>query len=711
MKFTYLFLLGLIFSQECNWNYGIPGEHNKLSDQNTRRNMIVSGEAASAHEYPWQVSIEPIGCGGSIIAREWILTAAHCDTGTTTIVAGLGALRIPGTFVSHEEYGVPFSLFNDIALVKLDEPLPCDDPTVGAIGLYEKVPSFSIDGCSAWVTGFGALAYQGSSPFGYQMHELQTKIWDSDTCNAAPENIYDLPNSQICGFTPGNPNEDSCQGDSGGPFKIDVNADSVAFHEYVQAGIVSYGSGCGSTAGIYTDVSDYKDWVLGKVPTAKFVPVNSCDTEHYYEGIVDCEGDSCSLELPYCQNLPNWQSESGRVCSDYNSFSASYDCFADKGMGFFAHEVCRQCEYCTVGTDTEPTVVTNHVQTDCSGREELVQWEVQTNSWAKEISFSIGSSCSGIGFKDNTGYSGSCCLKPGDNEIVCVDEFGDGWHGATLTVGGELKCGSFEAKSSNDVYSLSVADTSTGLGGSAGGAIGIIILVVVLVGAVCCFGYYMYSRPKKSNTTSWNSYKPKTRNDVEASMPLSPTVQQQFKFGQKQQQQMVVPSPPVNALPPNWEEVLDETSGEYYFWNKETNETTWDRPVAVVPPPRPPAQPKFQKPQRRTSLWKMSKQSNTAPLSAAPSKPKNVFSWENKKTINNKPWEKKKTANSKPWEKKNTVNNKPWEKKKTANSKPWSSRNNAKRTPKANSARPGLANQVGKTGSVKDRISMWNNKN
>ncbi|RWR99978.1 peptidase S1 and S6 chymotrypsin/Hap-like protein, partial [Dinothrombium tinctorium] len=42
---------------------------------------IVGGNRARIGDYPWQVFILRNGqlhCGGSIIASNWVLTAAHC---------------------------------------------------------------------------------------------------------------------------------------------------------------------------------------------------------------------------------------------------------------------------------------------------------------------------------------------------------------------------------------------------------------------------------------------------------------------------------------------------------------------------------------------------------------------------------------------------------------------------------------------------------
>jgi len=49
------------------------------------RHRIVGGHEAKRCVWPWQVSVQRLGrfgwyhtCGGSIIHRHWILTAAHC---------------------------------------------------------------------------------------------------------------------------------------------------------------------------------------------------------------------------------------------------------------------------------------------------------------------------------------------------------------------------------------------------------------------------------------------------------------------------------------------------------------------------------------------------------------------------------------------------------------------------------------------------------
>jgi secreted trypsin-like serine protease len=64
-------------------NYSECGVANTKSNSDTSR--IVGGEETAPNEFPWQALIkvemtngENVLCGGSLIADQWILTAAHC---------------------------------------------------------------------------------------------------------------------------------------------------------------------------------------------------------------------------------------------------------------------------------------------------------------------------------------------------------------------------------------------------------------------------------------------------------------------------------------------------------------------------------------------------------------------------------------------------------------------------------------------------------
>ena len=70
---------------------------------------IVGGQEATPGEWPWQVALVQSGgdtylgqfCGGSLIAADWVLTAAHCvdndAPGDIDVVAGIHDLTAPET--------------------------------------------------------------------------------------------------------------------------------------------------------------------------------------------------------------------------------------------------------------------------------------------------------------------------------------------------------------------------------------------------------------------------------------------------------------------------------------------------------------------------------------------------------------------------------------------------------------------------------------
>uniref|UniRef100_A0A3B4B373 Peptidase S1 domain-containing protein n=1 Tax=Periophthalmus magnuspinnatus TaxID=409849 RepID=A0A3B4B373_9GOBI len=45
-------------------------------------NRVVNGEEARPYSWPWQISLESFfpTCGGTLIAPNWVMTAAHCIT-------------------------------------------------------------------------------------------------------------------------------------------------------------------------------------------------------------------------------------------------------------------------------------------------------------------------------------------------------------------------------------------------------------------------------------------------------------------------------------------------------------------------------------------------------------------------------------------------------------------------------------------------------
>ncbi|XP_013391987.1 tolloid-like protein 2 isoform X2 [Lingula anatina] len=239
---------------------------------------IVGGEEVSLHSWPWMVSLFSYEggyhvCGGSLIAPDWILTAAHCVDGDLStpsywrvVVGEHDTEEVEGSplnvqvrtvkeIFSHEGYDGG-SLDNDIALMKLDRPVTYS-PERSPVCLPEPGDAV-VAGTTCYVTGWGKLGEQEGSPSILQ--EVQVPVVARADCNAA--NAYDgeITSNMICAGVQGG-GKDSCQGDSGGPLVCNENG------KWKQFGVVSWGRGCARAGlpGVYADVTKYLTWIAQKI--------------------------------------------------------------------------------------------------------------------------------------------------------------------------------------------------------------------------------------------------------------------------------------------------------------------------------------------------------------------------------------------------------------------------------------------------------------
>ncbi|KAH8295330.1 hypothetical protein KR018_009992 [Drosophila ironensis] len=228
---------------------------------------VVNGTDSSVKKYPFVVSLRGSSgshsCGGSIISKQFAMTAAHCTDGRKaeqlSIQFGVTEISANGSnvvkvkkIIQHEDYN-PFNHYaNDISLLMVDEPFPLDGVTVAAVQLPElgfSTPQTDAGGEGVLI-GWGLNATGGYIQTTLQQVDL--KVYSDEECTLRHEGNTD-PLYHICGGVDEG-GKGQCSGDSGGPL----------IYNGQQVGIVSWSVKPCTVApypGVYCKVSQYVDWI------------------------------------------------------------------------------------------------------------------------------------------------------------------------------------------------------------------------------------------------------------------------------------------------------------------------------------------------------------------------------------------------------------------------------------------------------------------
>ncbi len=248
--------------------------------------QIIGGREAEPGAWPWQAalltSVVEDGyyaqfCGGSLIAPNWVLTAAHCvsdrftgvvvDPSTIDVAVGRHLLssgegqRIATIqIVRHPDYNAG-AVDSDVALLRLATAAVYTTTVAPVTPLSPTLASLAAPAVEATVTGWGARNASGGDPdYADALYQVSVPITEQSVCSAAYDPVLgpgSITDNMICaGLEAGG--RDSCFGDSGGPLVVPDGDDG-----WLQAGIVSWGIGCGDPGfpGVYTRVTRFYDWV------------------------------------------------------------------------------------------------------------------------------------------------------------------------------------------------------------------------------------------------------------------------------------------------------------------------------------------------------------------------------------------------------------------------------------------------------------------
>ncbi|KAJ6645392.1 Trypsin-4 [Pseudolycoriella hygida] len=223
---------------------------NNVTANSDRNLLIVNGTVITINERPYQVALNfhyipfiyaDFVCGGVIIGKKWILTAAHCLDKAKVVRAGTSCstwwgkmFNMKETYVHPNYTRVP--LRNDVAILELDEDIEYSDeiqPIEMMTGL-EKIPD-NEDDYEIVVSGYGLPSFK-SKEEDCGLKKIVVKTISRDECKQHYKTLLD---NQICAI---NKTSSTCQGDSGGP--LTMTAWDNGKIKLFLMGISSFGDDC-----------------------------------------------------------------------------------------------------------------------------------------------------------------------------------------------------------------------------------------------------------------------------------------------------------------------------------------------------------------------------------------------------------------------------------------------------------------------------------
>ncbi|OMJ19162.1 Urokinase-type plasminogen activator [Smittium culicis] len=247
---------------------------------------IINGKATGTDLYPFisqlyrtddQGKTFSFTCTGSLIASQYVITAAHCvhysdrtlqPANTFKVSVGKATLADSNdiaslysvTDISVNGYRTKAS--NDIVVLKLDRPVPASVATPAKIYPYKITDKLPIE-----VAGFGVTKFD-SSEASKTLLRTVLSVSSASQCSAFNADWSNNSGPVVCSINANG--NDSCKGDSGGPLVAKLNGKRTL------VGITSWGtnmdltkpSSCGeNTISFYVRAAYFVKWIASVVGT------------------------------------------------------------------------------------------------------------------------------------------------------------------------------------------------------------------------------------------------------------------------------------------------------------------------------------------------------------------------------------------------------------------------------------------------------------
>ncbi|XP_017466894.1 PREDICTED: lectizyme-like [Rhagoletis zephyria] len=230
---------------------------------------IINGEDAEPQSAPYIVSLSSSAsshshkCGGTIIAKDWILTAGHCIATAVGmgVIAGLQKRsqvdentqsRVVDFGRVHESYSGSVGPY-DIAILHISEPFEFNERVQPASLPHRE----EIHSGETHLYGWGQTKWYIFTA-AQTLQTVQTEVVEWNECKETLPEGAPLHETNVCSDSL-QKGISACNGDSGGPLVKEINGGPSEL-----IGIVSWGyipCGVSNLPSVYTRVSAFIAWI------------------------------------------------------------------------------------------------------------------------------------------------------------------------------------------------------------------------------------------------------------------------------------------------------------------------------------------------------------------------------------------------------------------------------------------------------------------